>query len=344
MTVAAILLAAGHGTRMNSKIQKVLHDVGGQPMILHVFDAAEEVAGLPPVVVVGAGEEGVRDLLGSRAIYVVQEQRLGTGHATMVAEEVLRGRAGQVLVTYGDMPLLRASSLAGLVAQQAQSGAAITMLTVLGDTESTFGRVVRAEDGSVREIVEVAEARQRPDAAELLAIRELNAGVYCFDAAWLWDNLPHLPLRQARNGQEYYLTDMVGLAVAQGRCVVAVVGEDPDEFLGAGTRAELAAVEAAFRRRANRRWLEAGVTLIDPDTTFIDQQAVIGQDTVIWPNSYIQGRSRIGAGCVIGPNAMIRDAEVGDGCTIELAVIERSLIPAGTRVQPFTYLHDNEEV
>lgn len=344
MTVAAILLAAGHGTRMNSKIQKVLHGVGGRPMILHVFEAAEAVADLPPVVVVGAGEEGVRELLGARATYVVQEPRLGTGHATLMAEEALRGWTDQVLVTYGDMPLLRASSLAKLVAEQAKGNAVIAMLTVLGEAGSSFGRVVRAEDGSIREIVEVAEARQRANTEELLAIRELNAGVYCFDAGWLWDNLSNLPVREARTGQEYYLTDMVGLAVAQGQRVVAVVGEDPDEFLGAGTRAELVAVEEAFRRRTNRRWMEAGVTLIDPDTTFIDQQAIIGRDTVIWPNSYVQGNSIVGADCVIGPNAVLRDARVGDGCTIEQAVVEKSAIPEGTRLRPFTYLRDNQEV
>ncbi len=344
MTVAAILLAAGHGARMNSKTQKVLHGVGGRPMILHVFEAAESVADIPPVVVVGPGEEGVRALLGERAAYAVQEQRLGTGHATLMAEETLRGRAERVLVAYGDMPLLRSSSLARLVVEQRQSGAVIAMLSVMGDVGSSFGRVVRAGDGAVSEIVEVAEARQRPNTAELLAIRELNAGVYCFDASWLWENVSRLPLRQARSGPEYYLTDMVGLAVAQGQRVVAVVGEDPDEFLGAGTRAELVAVEKAFRRRATRRWLEAGVTLIDPETTFIDQQAIIGQDTVIWPNSYIQGNSSIGADCVIGPNAVLRDARVGNGCTIEQAVVEASELPAGARVRPFTYLRDNREV
>jgi bifunctional UDP-N-acetylglucosamine pyrophosphorylase/glucosamine-1-phosphate N-acetyltransferase len=203
--------------------------------------------------------------------------------------------------------------------------------------------VLRAEDGSVREIVEVAEARRRPNPDELLAIREMNAGVYCFDAAWLWDSLPHLPLRQARTGPEYYLTDMVELAVSQGRQVVAVIGEDPDEFLGAGTRAELVAVEKAFRRRANRRWLNTGVTLVDPDTTFIDQNVSIGQDTVIWPNSYIQGASDIGADCIIGPNTIVRNAQVGNGCIIEQAVVEDGEIREGTRVPPFTYLHGNKE-
>lgn len=338
MTVAAVLLAAGHGTRMNSKTQKVLHPVGGQPMIEHVFAAAAAVTDLKPVVVVGSGEDGIRRLLGKSATYVVQAERLGTGHATMMAAPVLRDQAGQVIVTYGDMPLLRATSLARIVSQQAQSGAAIVMLTVLGEPTSTFGRVIRAGDGSVAEIVEVAEARQRPDAEALLAVRELNAGVYCFDGPWLWDNLDRLPLRQARDGEEYYLTDMVELAVTQGRPVEAVVGDDPDEFLGAGTRAELVAVEQAFRRRANRRWLEAGVTLIDPDTTFIDQNVTIGQDTVIWPNSYIQGNSSVGADCVVGPNTTIRDARIGDGCRVEQAVVEDTVLPDGACVRPFTHI------
>jgi bifunctional UDP-N-acetylglucosamine pyrophosphorylase / glucosamine-1-phosphate N-acetyltransferase len=341
MTVAAVLLAAGHGTRMNSKTQKVLHPVGGLPMIQHVFESAAAVADLPPVVVVGADEVGVRALLGERASYVVQEQRLGTGHATLMAEEILRARADQVIVTYGDMPLLRPDSLRDLVDLQAESAAVIAMLTVLGETSSSFGRVVRAADGDVREIVEIAEARHRPNFAELVAITELNAGVYCFDAAWLWDNLPNLPLRRARTGDEYYLTDMVGLAVEQGCRVVAVVGNDSDEFLGAGTRAELVAVEKAFRRRANRRWLEAGVTLVDPDTTFIDPHVAIGQDTVIWPNCHIQGSSRIGEDCIIGPSTIIRNADVGNRCRIEQAVVDESVVPDGAEVQPFTYLRDS---
>jgi bifunctional UDP-N-acetylglucosamine pyrophosphorylase / glucosamine-1-phosphate N-acetyltransferase len=338
VTVAAVLLAAGHGTRMNSKTQKVLHATGGQPMIVHVFQAAAAVSDLKPVLVVGAGEDGVRRLLGVRATYVVQAERLGTGHATMMAEPVLRGRADQVIVTYGDMPLLRGSSLATLVARQQEQGAAIVLLSFMGDPASSFGRVIRAADGSVREIVEVAEARRRADGAALLAVPELNAGVYCFDGPWLWDNLQELPLRQARDGEEYYLTDMVGLAVSQGRRVEAIVGEDADEFLGAGTRAELVGVEQAFRRRANRRWLEAGVTLVDPATTFIDQDVTIGQDTVIWPNSYIQSGSRIGSDCVIGPNTILRNARVGDGCYLEQVVVEGSEIAAGARIPPFTHL------
>jgi len=242
------------------------------------------------------------------------------------------------------MPLLRASTMAGLAERQRVSGAAVVMLTVMGEPSSTFGRVVRGQAGQVVEIVEVAEARRRPEGEALLAIRELNAGVYCFDADWLWQNLNGLPLRQARRGQEYYLTDMVGLAVSQDRPVEAQVVDDADECLGAGTRAELVVVEKAFRRRANDRWLSAGVTLIDPDTTYIDQTVTIGQDTVIWPNTYLQGQTTIGQGNVLGPNTVIRDTTLGDGCRVEGAVVERCELGDGTAVPPFSHIIDGQMI
>jgi len=338
MPLAVILLAAGHGTRMNSRYQKVLHEVGGKPMLLHGFEAAEAVADLRPVLVVGPEEAGARRLLGERAEYVVQERRLGTGHATLVARDLLEGRADQVLVTYADMPLIRAQSMAELAQKQAQSGEPLAMLTVMGDAESSFGRVLRDESGRVTEIVEVAQARRHDDGLALLAIREQNPGVYCFDGDWLWANLPNLPLRDARSGPEYYLTDMIAVAVAQGHAVEAVVAEDADEGLGAGTRAELVAVERALRRRVNRRWLEQGVTLVDPQTIYIDADVQIGQDTVIWPNTYLQGTTVIGRDCIIGPNSILRDATVGEGCCIEQAVVDGVTVEDGYEVIPGSYL------
>lgn len=344
MTLAIILLAAGHGTRMNSQRQKVLHEVGGKPMVLHPFEAAELVADLKPVVVVGEGEEGVKRLLGERARYIVQAERLGTGHATLATRDALRDHSDQVLVTYGDMPLLQSDTMRRLARVQAQTGAAVVMLTVNGEPHSSFGRVLRDEGGRVTEIVEVAQARARQNAQEILAIRELNAGVYCFDAAWLWANLTHLPIRQARNGSEYYLTDMVEIAVSQGREVQAIIAEDADEGLGAGTRAELVAVERAMRRRVNKRWLEQGVTLIDPRTTYIDPDVRIGRDTVIWPNSYLQGRTVIGQECTIGPNSIVRNTSVGDGCRVEQAVLDGVTVKVGEKIAPGTYLkaEDND--
>jgi bifunctional UDP-N-acetylglucosamine pyrophosphorylase/glucosamine-1-phosphate N-acetyltransferase len=269
----------------------------------------------------------VRSLLGDAAAYVIQPEQLGTGHATQMASAVLEGRTDQVLVTYADMPLLRPQTMASLAARQQETGAALTMLSGLGPPDSAFGRVVRGADGRVIEIVEVAEARQRPDGEALLAVSELNAGVYCFDAAWLWANIPRLPLRQARQGQEYYLTDLVEMAAGQGLPVEALLAGDPDELLGAGTRAELAAVEKALRRRTARHWLANGVTLIDPEATYIDPGVVIGRDTIIWPNTFLQGTTHIGEECIIGPNTILRNARTGDRCWIEQSVIEKGAVP-----------------
>ncbi len=336
MSIAVVILAAGHGTRMQSKRQKVLHEVGGKPMVQHVFDAGHSVADLPPVLVVGPGEEGVRALLGEAAVYVEQAERLGTGHATLMARPVLVGRADQVFVVYADMPLLRPESLRRLAQLQAERGAPVALLTVTGEPGSSFGRVLRNEQGEVEAIVEVANARRRPDAATILALREHNPGVYCFEAAWLWSHLESLPLRQARQGHEYYLTDLIALAREEGRPVAACLSDDPDEGLGAGTRAELALVEKAFRRRTNARWLAAGVTLVDPDSTFIDTGVIIGQDTVIWPGCVIRGRSVIGADCVIGPFTVVRDARLGDGCRAEQAHLAGVSLPPGTVVPPLS--------
>ena len=336
--LAVILLAAGQGKRMKSKTQKILHEVGGKPMVMHIFEAAESVADLPPVLVIGKGADGVQNLIGSRAQYTEQAEQMGTGHATMMAEALVKGQAKQVIVTYGDMPLLRADTLARLAQTQVKTGAAVVMLSVMGGFTSTFGRVVRDRNGYVAEIVEVAEARLRPNTQELLAIPELNVGVYCFDGDWLWQNIHDLPLRQARSGQEYYLTDMVELAVQQDRLVEAIVTDDVDESLGAGTRAELVAVERAFRKRANQYWLENGVTMVEPSTIFIDQDVTIGQDTVIWPNTYLQGVTTIGTDCMIGPNTIVRNAQVGNNCRLEQTVVENCAVVDGTIGKPFAHL------
>jgi len=221
-----------------------------------------------------------------------------------------------------------------LAETQRETGAAVALLAVPGEPFSAFGRVVRDESGSVVEIVEVAEARRRPNAAELLAIRELNAGVYCFDNEWLWAYIERLPIREARRGREYYLTDMVEMAVEQGRGVVAVVADDPDEGLGAGTRAELVEVERAFRRRVNAHWLAHGVTLVEPDATTIGPDVTIGLDTVIWPNTFLQGQTTIGEECIIGPNAILRDATIGDRCHVEGVVLDGRRAPDDTTVRP----------
>ncbi len=339
--IGIIILAAGQGTRMNSKRQKILHEVGGKPMVQHVVDAAQLVSALQPVLVVGKGSAGVRELFGDSADYVIQAEQLGTGHATAMAKDVLQGRASQVIVLAGDMPLIRAATLEKLAVIQREKAAAVVILAVEEGKESSFGRIVRNEQGNVVEICEVAQAKRRPNADDLLAIREQNSAIYCFDGDFLWSNIDNLPLRQARSGQEYYLTDMVEIAVKQGLLVDATLAEDATERLGAGTRAELVAVERAFRQRANEHWLSHGVTIIAPDQTYIDQTVQIGKDTIIWPNTFIQGNTVIGENCVVGPNAVVRSAEIGNRCIIEQAVVENAMVAPSSKVEPFSHITGN---
>ena len=332
MTLSILLLAAGKGTRMNSKYQKILHEVGGKPMVQHIFETAVSISEQKPVLVVSHDEDGVQTLFGDRAVYLEQEEKLGTGHATQIAKPLMEGQSDQIIVTYGDMPLLRPDTLTQLAKKQAESSAAMSLLTVMGTPESSFGRVVRGDKGQVLEIVEVAEAQRRQNPDKWLNIQELNAGVYCFDAAFLWKHINRLPQRQARNGIEYYLTDMVEMAVSQKLRVEAVVVDDMDECLGAGTRQELVAVEKAFRRRANFYWLQQGVTLIDPENTFIDQDVMIGKDSVIWPNTFLQKGSKIGQDCIIGPNTTIRGSIIGERTIIEHSLIQNQQIPKDSQI------------
>jgi bifunctional UDP-N-acetylglucosamine pyrophosphorylase/glucosamine-1-phosphate N-acetyltransferase len=283
-----------------------------------VFEAAETIADEKPVIVIAPGEDGVPNLVGDRASYAVQADRLGTGHAAMMATAQLQGKTDQVLITYGDMPLLQAKTMQQLADLHAESGAAVTLLSIMGDAESSFGRIVRGADGGVLEIVEVSEAKQRANGKEILAIKELNAGIYCFTAPFLWQNLPNLPQRIARGGKiEYYLTDMVDIAVQQGLRVEGLVADDPNEGLGAGTRAEMVAVERAIRDRINTHWLNHSVTILDPRTTWIDSNVQIGQDTVIYPHTFLQGNTTIGEDCHIGPHAVLKNAKIEDNTIVK---------------------------
>ncbi|MBO9371725.1 MAG: bifunctional UDP-N-acetylglucosamine diphosphorylase/glucosamine-1-phosphate N-acetyltransferase GlmU, partial [Chloroflexi bacterium] len=242
----------------------------------------------------------------------------------------LEGRVDEVLILYADMPLLTEETLRRVVDARRSAGAVLSILTVTAEDPRGFGRVVRQTDGSVARIVEEADATE----AER-AIRELNAGVYACDAAWLWAHLPALPLHPKG---EYYLTDLVEMAAQEGQRVVAVAVDDPTETLGINTRVHLAEAEAVLRRRINRRWMEAGVTMIDPETTYIEPTVTIGQDTVIWPNTILRGRTTVGANCQIGPNALIEDSVIGDRCRVLASVVEGAVMEEGSDVGPFSHL------
>ena len=330
MMVTAVILAAGQGTRMRSSLPKVLHPIAGQPMIDYAIQAVQPVCDGQPVIVIGSGMEAVRQAIGERARFAVQEQQLGTGHAVQAAASLLRGQDGLVLVTYGDMPLLTGATLRALVDTQRSHSGPLTMLTLLSSQPRGFGRVVRGPDGRVRAIVEEAQATP-----EQLSIQELNAGVYCFAAGWLWSALERVPLSPKG---EYYLTDLVGIAAGDGLSIQALVLDDPEEALGVNTRVHLAEAEKAMRRRINEQWMLAGVTLIDPEKTYIEAGVTIGRDTVIWPDTYLQGQTRIGEACTVGPNSILRDTQTGSRCQILASVLEGALVEDQVSIGPFGHL------
>lgn len=330
MELSAILLAAGKGVRMNSSLPKVLHCLLGRPMIQYGVEALRQVTGQPPVVVVGSGAEAVQAAVGDAARFVLQPQQLGTAHAVGCAASVLRGKAGLVLVAYADMPLLRAETFQKLIEVQQTQGGAFTLLTLTADDPRGFGRIVRQANGSVTAIVEESVATP-----EQKAIRELNAGVYCFDSAWLWEALEKVQV-SARG--EYYLTDLVEIAVAQGRTVNAMSLSDPCEAIGINTRLHLAEAEAALRQRINTAHMLAGVTMIDPAATYIEPSVKIGRDTILYPGTYLRGNTIIGEGCQIGPNTIIEDTSVAENCHILASVLEGAMVEKGVGMGPFCHL------
>jgi len=331
MKVTAVLLAAGQGTRMKSSLPKVMHPLCGKPMLWHVLEALKEAAAEKPVVVVGHGAGEVTKYLGDSARTVLQEPQLGTGHAAMQAEPVLKGKTDYVIVTYADMPLLRGETFRRLLETQRLNPGPFSLLTVIAEDPRGFGRIVRKTDGTVQAIVEeyVATPEQQQ-------IKELNVGAYCFRAAWLWDAL-HRIEKNPKKG-EYYLTDIVEIAARDNLPVQAVVHDDFIETIGINTRVHLSEAEAALRLRINREHMLNGVSMMDPASTYIEAGVKIGRDTTIMPNTYIHGETVIGEGNTIGPNSIIRDSAIGNGCKILASVMEGAVLEDDVDMGPFARL------
>jgi bifunctional UDP-N-acetylglucosamine pyrophosphorylase/glucosamine-1-phosphate N-acetyltransferase len=315
---------------MRSRFPKVLHPVCGQPMLAYSLAAARQASTETSVVVIGHGAEAVRTWVGDTARCVLQDPPLGTGHALLQAESLLVHNTDLVLVTYADMPLLRPETLQQLVDTQSKNPGPLTLLTVIAPDPRGFGRVVRDAQGKVTAIVE--EAAASPDQ---LSIQELNVGAYCFRSSWLWDALHRLPV--SKKG-EYYLTDTVALAVQSGQPVEAILCTDLHETIGINTRLHLAEADAAMRLRINTAHMLAGVTILDPATTFIHAGITIGQDTVILPNTYLEGKTTIGEGCLIGPETVIRDSVIGSDCKLFKSVLEGAVVEDNVAMGPYAHL------
>lgn len=299
MSCELIVLAAGLGTRMRSPLPKVLHTVAGRPMLKWVAETCREATGRPPTIVLGPGQEAIWPLVAD-ATWVVQEERLGTGHAALQAKEALGGHQGPVLIANGDMPLVTAGTMAALIDAQAANPGPITLLTVKAGESRGFGRILRESDARITGVIEEAHATP-----EQLAIHEYNAGVYCVRAEWLWEQLDNLPVSPKG---EYYLTDLVSAAAEQEQQVAWVETRDPGEVIGINTQSHLAEAEAVAKQRIGNYWMEQGVTLQDPSSTYIELGVSLSSGATILANTHLQGETRIGAGSVIGPNTVIKDS------------------------------------
>lgn len=337
-SLATIILAAGKGTRMKSKTVKLLHKVAGKPMIQHLTDTAERLASRKIIVVVGYQGEQVQEVIqGTNLTFVYQREQKGTGHAVMQAKEALQNFDGATLVLVGDAPLLSLETLQHLCNHHFSTGADATILTTRLVNPYGYGRIIRDVDGKFMRIVEQSDLTK-----EEVEITEINTGIYLFDNKKLFSALDKI---QPNNKQgEYYLTDVFGFLLEEGAQVEWVETDDPEETIGINDRVRLAEAEKILRRRINEHWMREGVTLIDPDTIYIDEEVEIGQDTVIKPFTFIEGKTKIGSNCEIGPQTRIKDAQLGDDVSIMNSVVLESVIHNRVTVGPFAFIRPGNDI
>ncbi len=328
--ITAVVLAAGEGTRMKSDIPKVLHSVRGRPMVQWVIDACRRAGIQQIVVVVGHGGTEVRAAVGEGVAWAIQEERKGTAHAVMQARELVSESCEAVVVLYGDMPCLTGNLLKQVVGCWRRTRPAAVVVSCVREDPSGYGRIIREGD-ALRMIVEAADA----DAAQK-CIKEVNAGVYCFDRQVLFQLLPRVGCDN-RAG-EYYLTDVIGIMSECGYPVQVFPWHDADDVLGVNSRAELAEADRVIRYRLLRELMESGVTVVDPQTTYVDAGVKVEPDTVIYPFTTLEGRTVVREGCSIGPAAHLRDSSVGAGCRIYYSVLEGCTVGPGCRIGPFSHL------
>ncbi len=330
--LAAVILAAGQGTRMKSQLPKVLHPVAGQPMVCAPVRLCRELGCEKTVLVVGHAADQVRQTLELESVlFSLQDQQLGTGHALLCAENQLQNFSGTLLLLCGDVPLLRQQTLERLLAYHAEQQAAVTVLTAEMDNPHGYGRVVRDGEAVLR-IVEEKDA-----SAKEKTIREINTGIYAFEAPLVFDALRAVGRDNAQG--EYYLTDVLEIARRQGRTVRAISVADPDEPMGINDRVQLAEANAILRRRINEEHMRAGVTLLDPAATYIDAEVKIGPDCVIHPGAHLRGTTRLGNDCIVEPGVIVTDCTIGDCAHLKAgSVITESTLGPRCAIGPMAHL------
>ncbi|PEL10013.1 bifunctional UDP-N-acetylglucosamine diphosphorylase/glucosamine-1-phosphate N-acetyltransferase GlmU [Bacillus sp. AFS017336] len=327
----AIVLAAGKGTRMKSKLYKVLHPVCGKPMVQHVVDHVKSVGVQNIVTVVGHGAELVKTQLGDDSEYALQAEQLGTAHAVIQAAPSLKDKEGTTLVICGDTPLISPETIEALFAEHDRLQAKATILTAHIEDSTGYGRIISGENGSVLKIVEHKDANP-----EELAVKEINTGTYCFDNKALFDALSEVNNDNSQG--EYYLPDVIEILKAKGEIVAAYKTANFDETLGVNDRYALSIAESLMQKNINKKHMLNGVTIIDSSSTYISADAIIGSDTIIYPGTMIYGNSIIGSDSTIGPNTEIIDSVIGNDTIIKQSVVHESKIGHSTSVGPFAHI------
>ncbi|MHC5228481.1 bifunctional UDP-N-acetylglucosamine diphosphorylase/glucosamine-1-phosphate N-acetyltransferase GlmU [Enterococcus sp. LJL99] len=332
-----IILAAGKGTRMKSKLYKVLHLVAGKPMVEHIIDQVEKTNPSEVVTIVGHGAEAIKSHLGDRSSYALQAEQLGTGHAVMQAQDLLEGKKGTTLVITGDTPLLTNETLTNLFDYHQGKNASATILTAHAENPTGYGRIIRDHVGIVEKIVEQKDASQQ----EAL-VQEINTGTFCFDNEALFSALAKIDTNNAQG--EYYLTDIIEILKKEGKTVAAYQMADFDEAMGINDRVALAEANKIMHRRLNKMHMMNGVTFVDPEATYIDEGVVIGSDTFIEAGVVIKGKTVIGDNCFIGANSEIVDSTIEENVKITQSVIEQSIVRKDADVGPFAHLRPAADI
>ncbi|OCS92216.1 bifunctional UDP-N-acetylglucosamine diphosphorylase/glucosamine-1-phosphate N-acetyltransferase GlmU [Caryophanon latum] len=335
--IYAVILAAGQGTRMKSKLYKVLHPVCGKPMVQHVVDHIETLDVERIVTIVGHGAELVKEQLGNKSEYALQAEQLGTAHAVQQAESALGNEEGTTLVICGDTPLIRPETMQALLAHHNELNAKATILTAVADNPTGYGRIIRDENGQVSQIVEQKDAND-----EQKLVTEINTGTYCFDNKALFETLKLVGNDNAQG--EYYLPDVIEILQKQGEVVAAYVTPDFNETLGVNDRVALAEAETLMQARIQETHMRNGVTILAPNSTSISADAIIGRDTVLKPGVVIEGKTVIGEDCIIGPNSQITNSTIGERTEIKQSVLTDSVVGNDTAVGPFAHLRPQAQL
>ncbi len=335
--LATVILAAGKGTRMKSTLPKVLHRVGGKSMLQHVLDAAKQAGASRNIVVVGFGAEQVKEAMGDQAEFVVQQEQLGTGHAVKQTAPLLAKDTGTVMVLCGDTPLLTGALLKKLYDAHKEAGAKATVLTAIMPDAAGYGRIIRTATGTVLKIVEQKDATE-----EERQIQEVNSGIYCFETHELFAALEKVGCDNAQG--EYYLPDVLDILRRQGEKIWAVAADDYESTLGINSRVQLSGAEKILRRRKNIELMEQGVTLMDPDSTFVDADVTVGRDTVIYPFTWLEGKTTVGESCEIGPNSRFTDTKIGSHVTAHFSYAHECEIADNVIMGPYVHLRPNTKL